>query len=67
MDSQVINYCERIDTADRPVMILPIWWELMPAMTKGFIGKVIFPGMAYDYDNSGRFPRIIKDRISSAA
>ncbi|HVV06108.1 MAG TPA: hypothetical protein VHC96_17880 [Puia sp.] len=30
------------------------WWELMPAMTKGLIGKVIFPGVAYDYDNSGR-------------
>ncbi|HZY37508.1 MAG TPA: NAD(P)H-dependent oxidoreductase [Mucilaginibacter sp.] len=59
-DPQVINYRERINTADRLVMIFPIWWELMPAMLKGFIDKVIFSGVAYDYDNSGRFPRMIK-------
>lgn len=32
----------------------------MPAMTKGFIDKVIFPGIAYDNDSSGRFPRMKK-------
>ena len=59
-DPQVINYCERIHKADRLILIFPIWWELMPAMMKGFIDKVIFPGSAYDYDHSGRFPRMIK-------
>ncbi len=59
-DPQVINYCERINNADRLILIFPIWWELMPAMMKGFIDKVIFPGAAYDYDHSGRFPRMIK-------
>ena len=59
-DAQVINYRDRIGTADRLIMIFPIWWELMPAMTKGFIDKVIFPGVAYDNDHSGRFPRMIK-------
>ena len=59
-DPKVINYRERINTADHLVIIFPIWWELMPAITKGFIDKVIFPGVAYDYDHSGRFPRMIK-------
>ena len=59
-DPQVINYRERIAEADHLVMLFPIWWELMPAMTKGFIDKVIFPGVAYDYENSGRFPKMIK-------
>lgn len=30
-----------------------IGWELMPAMTKGFMDKVIFPGIAYDYKPNG--------------
>jgi putative NADPH-quinone reductase len=60
VDLQVINYRERLATADHLVFIFPIWWELMPAMTKGFIDKVIFPGVAYDYDRSGRFPRMVK-------
>ena len=59
-DPQVLNYRERINRAGHLVMIFPIWWELMPAMTKGFIDKVIFPGVAYDYDNSGRYPKMIK-------
>ncbi len=59
-DSQVINYRDRINEADHLIMLFPIWWELMPAMTKGFIDKVIFPGVAYDYDHTGRYPKMIK-------
>ncbi|PWJ57623.1 putative NADPH-quinone reductase [Dyadobacter jejuensis] len=51
IDPQVINYQARIERADHLVFIFPIWWELMPAMTKGFIDKVIFPGVAYGYTN----------------
>lgn len=51
IDPKVIDYTNRIETADHLVFIFPIWWELMPAMTKGFIDKVIFPGVAYDYTN----------------
>jgi NAD(P)H dehydrogenase (quinone) len=60
VDPQVLEYRERLAAADHLIFIFPVWWELMPAMTKGFIDKVIFPGVAYDYDNTGRFPRMIK-------
>jgi putative NADPH-quinone reductase len=60
VDPQVLEYRERLAAADHLIFIFPIWWELMPAMTKGFIDKVIFPGVAYDYDDTGRFPRMIK-------
>lgn len=46
-------YSQKLQEADHLVMIFPIWWELMPALTKGFIDKVIFPGTAYDYTKSG--------------
>ena len=49
LDSKVLEYRERLENADHLIFIFPIWWELMPAMTKGFIDKVIFPGIAYDY------------------
>lgn len=60
VDPKVIGYRERLAQADHLVLIFPIWWELMPALTKGFIDKVIYPGVAYDYDTSGRWPRMIK-------
>ena len=53
VDLKVIDYKERIDKADHLILIFPIWWELMPAMTKGFVDKVIFPGVAYDYKPNG--------------
>lgn len=52
-DSQAIDYINRIKEADHLVLIFPIWWELMPAMMKGFIDKVIFPGATYNYTKSG--------------
>ncbi len=50
-DPKVYEYSEKIKTADHLIFIFPIWWELMPALTKGFIDKVIFPGTAYAYTN----------------
>lgn len=50
-DPKVIEYKDRLEKADHLIFIFPIWWELMPALTKGFIDKVIFPGVAYDYTN----------------
>lgn len=51
VDPKVLEYQERLKKADHLIFIFPIWWELMPAMTKGFVDKVIFPGLAYDYTN----------------
>jgi NAD(P)H dehydrogenase (quinone) len=52
IDPKVIEYKQRLEEADHLVFIFPIWWELMPALTKGFIDKVIFPGVVYDYKDS---------------
>lgn len=51
VDSKVIEYKETLEKAEHLIFIFPIWWELMPALMKGFIDKVIFPGVAYDYTN----------------
>lgn len=51
VDPLVIDYKKRLEQADHLIFIFPIWWELMPAMMKGFVDKVIFPGVAYAYAN----------------
>lgn len=53
VDPKVLEYKLRLENAEHLIFIFPIWWELMPAMTKGFIDKVIFPGVAYDYTPKG--------------
>lgn len=53
VDPQVIGYQERIRTADHLIFIFPIWWDIMPATTKGFIDRVLSPGLAYDHHPRG--------------
>src|SRR5690606_36884254 len=53
IDPQVIDYSERLRQADHLIFIFPIWWDIMPAMTKGFIDRVLFPGVVYDHHPRG--------------
>lgn len=47
-DPAVAAYQARIDAAQQLVFIFPIWWELMPALLKGFLDKVLTKGWAYE-------------------
>ena len=53
VDSQVVDYNKRLVEADHLIFIFPIWWDLMPAMTKGFIDRVLFPGVVYEHHPRG--------------
>lgn len=53
VDEQAKAYAAKVRAAEHLVFIFPVWWELMPAMMKGFIDKVIFPGTTYEYTRSG--------------
>lgn len=48
MNERVADYQNRIRKADRIIFIFPIWWELMPAMTKGFLDKVYAKNVLYN-------------------
>ena len=65
VDEKAQEYAQRLKAADHLVFIFPIWWELMPALTKGFIDKVIFPGSAYEYTKSGLGMTTLLDNLKS--
>lgn len=50
-DPLVANYQHRLKTADH--IIFPIWWESMPALTKGFLDKVFVKGIVYEETRPG--------------
>jgi NAD(P)H dehydrogenase (quinone) len=52
-DPQVIDYNKRLQKADHLIFIFPIWWDLMPATTKGFIDRALSPGIVYDHHPRG--------------
>lgn len=53
VDPQVLDYNERLKKADHLIFIFPIWWDIMPATTKGFIDRVLLPGVVYDHHPRG--------------
>jgi NAD(P)H dehydrogenase (quinone) len=44
VDKQTNDYFQRLLTSDKIIFIFPIWWESMPASTKGFLDKVLAKG-----------------------
>lgn len=44
VDKQTDDYFQRLLIADKIIFIFPIWWESMPASTKGFLDKVLAKG-----------------------
>lgn len=64
-DEQAQAYIEKVRSADHLVLIFPIWWELMPAMMKGFIDKVVFPGETFDYTHGGTGMRSLLPALKS--
>ncbi|MFC6274155.1 NAD(P)H-dependent oxidoreductase [Levilactobacillus tangyuanensis] len=50
-DLQVADYQQRLLAADRIIFMFPVWWEVMPAMTKGFLDKVYAKNILYQADN----------------
>jgi NAD(P)H dehydrogenase (quinone) len=48
-------HCEEIGAADGIVIVHPNWWGQPPAILKGWIDRVIRPGIAYEFleDDSG--------------
>ena len=46
-DPKVTEYQQRIMQADHLIYIFPVWWEVMPAMLKGFFDKVFLPQWAF--------------------
>ena len=63
-DPKVADYQRRIGAADHLVMVFPVWWEVMPALSKGFLDKVLLPGWSFE-ESSGLVPRGLLGRLSA--
>ena len=45
----VYQHCDEISQADGLVFVHPNWWGMPPAMLKGWVDRVIRPGVAYTF------------------
>jgi len=59
LDPVIARQCSEIATADGIVIVHPDWWGQPPAILKGWIDRVIRPGVAYRFregDNGEGIP-----------
>ena len=49
LDPVVAQHCAEIAAADGIVIVHPNWWGQPPAILKGWVDRVIRPGVAYEF------------------
>jgi len=55
-EADLLSAQELIRWADHVVMAYPNWWGFMPAVTKGFIDRILLPGFAFRHHSGKVFP-----------
>ena len=48
VDPLVRDYQRRLLAAEQLVFVFPVWWEAMPAATKGFLDRVLTKNVVYE-------------------
>lgn len=49
LDPLIEKYCNEIKDADGIIVVHPNWWGQPPSILKGYIDRVIRPGVAYEF------------------
>ena len=49
LPEEVERHCEEIVATDGIVIVHPNWWGMPPAILKGWVDRVIRPGVAYEF------------------
>jgi len=49
LPAAIRQHCEEISKADGIVIVHPNWWGQPPAILKGWVDRVIRPGVAYEF------------------
>jgi NAD(P)H dehydrogenase (quinone) len=50
LDPAIQRHCDEIAEADGIVVVHPNWWGQPPAILKGWVDRVLRPGVAYEFE-----------------
>lgn len=63
LEDDIVRSQELVKWADHLVFIYPNWWGTYPAIFKGFLDKVLWPGFAFSYKSGrGYHDRLLKGK-----
>ena len=49
LDSIIQKHCQEIASTEGIIIVHPNWWGMPPAILKGWVDRVIRPGLAYEF------------------
>ena len=52
IDSIIEQHCQELTSAEGIVVIHPNWWGQPPAILKGWVDRVVRPGVAYEFEEN---------------
>lgn len=65
LEPDLLDAWKKIKEADHIVWLYPTWWGTIPALMKGFIDRILLPGLAYEYQEKSPFPKkLLKGKTS---
>lgn len=47
--SEIQSYCDELATSDGIIIVHPNWWGQPPAVLKGWVDRIVRPGVAYEF------------------
>ena len=54
LDPLVAEHAELVRTCEAMVFVYPTWWSAMPAVMKGWLDRVLVPGVGFGFDEDGK-------------
>jgi NAD(P)H dehydrogenase (quinone) len=54
IDTMVAEHARLVKSADALVFVYPTWWSGLPAILKGWLERVMVPGVAFGFNDKGR-------------
>ncbi len=49
VDGIIQKHCDEVASADGIIIVHPNWWGMPPAILKGWVDRVLRPGVAYEF------------------
>lgn len=54
LDPLVAKYVEAVRASEAIIFVFPTWWSGMPAILKGWLERVLVPGVAFGFNKRGK-------------
>jgi len=63
----VSEHCAQLSAADGIVIVHPNWWGMPPAILKGWVDRVLRPGVAYEFEEGDSGEGVPKGLVKAKA